>query len=269
MDSSTPDRKPKGKKERQRIKREPSSPERKKRKRKHDYERASAYYAPKKKDKKKKKKKETKRRKKHKDTTLAEPIADNKYIVHLPVSNNYLIRCICGSTSWDSIMLTCIYCGVVNHGSCYSILHGIDNVFHVCGYCSVVKNISCTDDSVKNIYSIHDMTQEDWKHVENEFLYKKAAISYMKKEHLGYLGMDLPRENFLQTRFDIASDLASHVLGHLRVKHLISFTPGGVSVDRDKINTEFGLFQRAVPDPVTFDNLDNYKSTAFCQTHVD
>ena len=93
-----------------------------------------------------------------------------------------------------------------------------------------MKNISCTDDSVKNIYSIHDMLQADWKQVENEFLYKKAAI---------------------------ANDLASHVLGHLRVKHLISFTPSGISVDRDKINVEFGLFQRAVPDPVTFDKLDN------------
>ena len=105
--------------------------------------------------------------------------------------------------------------------------------------------------------------------MENEFLYKKAAVSYLKKEHLGFLGMNVPKEHFLQTKFDITNELASQVLGRLRVKHLISFSPDGILVGRDKINMEFGLFQRATPDPVTFNNMDDYKSGMSCQSIND
>ena len=114
--------------------------------------------------------------------------------------------------SWDSIILTCVYCGVLNHGSCYSVLDIINNACHVCGYCSVVYNVSCTEDSVKNIYSIRDLSQADWEHIEQEFFYKKAACVYMKNEHLGILGIHLRKEQFLQTHFDVNNFLAQKVI---------------------------------------------------------
>ena len=164
-DSSTPERK-RSRRERRKIKREhDSSAERKrykKKKRRHD--------SPVKK-KKKKEKTDKRRTRKHKDTSVEHPIEDNKYVIPVSKLSHTLIRCICGSTSWDSVMLTCVYCGVLNHGSCYSILNIIDNACHVCGYCSVVNNVMCTEDSVKAIYSIRDLSQADWAHVEGELVY--------------------------------------------------------------------------------------------------
>ena len=211
-----------------------------------------------------------KRRRKHKDTTLEVPIAENKYVI--PISSSVLhslIRCICGSISWDAILLACVYCGAINHGSCYNILSRLDNIHHVCGYCSVMNNVDCTDDSVKSIYSVTDLSSADWTHIENEFLYKKAAISYLMKEHLGFLGVDAPNELFLQTRFNVVKDLAYKTIGRLCTKNLVSFTDNGIEVNRSKINEEFGLYQKHVPDPVSYTDVSDYRSSSSLQTAED
>ena len=101
--------------------------------------------------KQRKKKEDRKRKRKHKDTSLEVPLTNNNNIVHMPVPEFLsLIQCICGSSICDAILLTCMYCGTINHRSCYSIL--IERVTHICGYCSVVYS-----DSVKSIYSIQDL----------------------------------------------------------------------------------------------------------------
>ena len=210
---------------------------------------------------KKKRKEDRRRKRKHKDTSLQVPLDDDKYVVHMPAKGLVsLIQCICGSSSWDPILLTCIYCNVINHGSCYSILSTVERFTHVCGYCSVVYNVDCTDDSIKSIFSVQDLSSIDWAHIENEFLYKKSAVSFLMNEHSGFLGVKHPKELFLQSRFNISRDLALKTIGRLCTNLLINYTDTGLSVNRVKINEEFGLFQPKVADKVSFNDLSDYKA---------
>ena len=198
------------------------------------------------------------------------PIAENKYAV--PISSpvlHSLVRCICGSISWDAILLGCVYCDAINHESCFNILSRLYHVHHVCGYCSVLNNVDCTDDNVKSIYSVTDLSSADWTHIENEFLYKKAAISYLMKEHLGFLGVDAPHELFLQTRFNVVKDLAFKTIRRLCTKNLVNFTSNGIEVNWTKINEEFGLYQRNMPDPVSYNSVTDYRTSSLLQTAED
>ena len=89
---------------------------------------------------------------------------------------------------------------------------------------------------MKTIYSIRDLSQADWAHVEQAFFYKKAACAYMKNEHLGVLGVHLQKELFLQTRFNVDYINAQKVIRRLCANNLIGFSAGGVEVDRTKIS---------------------------------
>ena len=80
------------------------------------------------------------------------------------------------------------------------------------------------------------------------------------KEHSGFLGVKHQKELFLQSRFNINRDLALKTIGRLCTNLLINYTDAGLTVNWENINEEFGLFQRKVADPISFNYLSEYKT---------
>ena len=166
------------------------------------------------------------------------------------------MNCVCGTTEWDQITLICKHCGQGSHGACYSILSYIKGFQHICGQCAVYYNVTCTNEDIKVLYSIGELTQAEISRIQEDFLFKKCAVAYLKKEFQGFMGPGLPKEDFLQVKFRLSGGDAYKLLGKLCAKDFVSFAQNQVFVDRLKINHYFGLFQEEVRDRPDFLSSD-------------
>ena len=137
-------------------------------------------------------------------------------------------------------MLICKHCNFQSHGTCYSILTAIPGFEHTCGSCAVYLNIPCTNEVIRSLYTCN-LNEDELAVVKKDFLFKKSAVSYLRHEHIGYIGSSVPKEEFLQSRFDINKGLAEQMIGRLCGSYFITFIPNHIYVDADLIRDFFKL----------------------------
>ena len=135
-------------------------------------------------------------------------------------------------------MLICKHCKYQSQGTCYSILTANPGFEHCCGPCAVYLNIQCTNEVIRTLYMCK-LNEDELAVVKKDFLFKKSAVSYMRHEHIGYFGSR--GEEFLQTRFDINTELAEQMIGRLCGSYFITFIPNHIYVNTDLIRDFFKL----------------------------
>ena len=109
----------------------------------------------------------------------------------------------------------------------------------------------------------------DLIHIQDDFLFKKTAVAYLKKEFNGLLGKGVPSENFLQVKFDISQEKALKTLGRVKAADFITISETGISVNTSEIVRYFSLKPENLPSTlqgkktVTFDleELDSQINT--------
>ena len=66
-------------------------------------------------------------------------------------------------------------------------------------------------------------TVSEINRIQEDFLFKKCAVAYMKKEFQGFMGPGLSKEDFLQVKFHLSGGDAYKLLGKLCAKDFVSF----------------------------------------------
>jgi hypothetical protein len=80
----------------------------------------------------------------------------------------------------------------------------------------------------------------DLLHIQDDFLFKKTAVAYLKKEFRGLLGTGVPNETFLQVKFDISQEKALKTLGRIKAAKFISISDTDIFVNSSEIIRYFG-----------------------------